>query len=152
MEINNSHKNTKNNFVLGCANIHKSFGGLIALDNVSFSISKGIIVGVVGPNGAGKTTLFDVISGVTNLNSGKILFNDKIHTVNSNYFDFTLTFGCHYSCIKIIAVYKLNNFYAESDTSEELCIQHLPDLYCNKNNIIVFDNITTYYPSLKYFS
>ena len=77
MEINNSHKNTKNNFVLGCTNIQKSFGGLIALDNVSFSISKGIIVGVVGPNGAGKTTLFDVISGVTNLNSGKILFNDK---------------------------------------------------------------------------
>ena len=77
MEINNSHKNTKNNFVLGCTNIHKSFGGLIALDNVSFSISKGIIIGLVGPNGAGKTTLFDVISGVTNLNSGKILFNDK---------------------------------------------------------------------------
>ncbi len=44
MEINNSHKNTKNNFVLGCTNIHKSFGGLIALDNVSFSISKGIII------------------------------------------------------------------------------------------------------------
>ena len=77
MEINNSHKNTKNNFVLGCTNIHKSFGGLIALDNVSFAISKGIIIGLVGPNGAGKTTLFDVISGVTNLNSGKILFNDK---------------------------------------------------------------------------
>ena len=74
MEENNSYKNNKNEFVLDCSNISKSFGGLVALDNVSFSISKGVIVGVVGPNGAGKTTLFDVISGVSNLSGGRILF------------------------------------------------------------------------------
>ena len=74
MEENNSYKNNQNKFVLDCSNISKSFGGLVALDNVSFSISKGVIVGVVGPNGAGKTTLFDVISGVSNLSSGRILF------------------------------------------------------------------------------
>ena len=90
MEDKNSYKNKKNEFVLECSNIIKLFGGLVALDNVSFSISKGVIVGVLGPNGAGKTTLFDVISGVSNLSIGKILFDgidisrlsaDKISTL-----------------------------------------------------------------------
>lgn len=53
------------------------FGGLTAVDRVSFTVEKGQIFGVIGPNGAGKTTLFNLISGVHKLTSGSITFNGK---------------------------------------------------------------------------
>lgn len=52
----------------------KSFGGLRASWDISFSISEGEIVGLIGPNGAGKTTLINLISGNLNPDSGKIIF------------------------------------------------------------------------------
>lgn len=53
------------------------FGGLIALDQVSFSIRSGEITGVIGPNGAGKTTLFNIVSGIYSRTSGSVLFNGR---------------------------------------------------------------------------
>ena len=53
------------------------FGGLTAVDHVSFTVEKGQIFGVIGPNGAGKTTLFNLVSGVHKLTSGSIRFLDK---------------------------------------------------------------------------
>ena len=58
-------------------NITKHFGGLVAIDNVSFGVNEGQILGLIGPNGAGKTTLFNVINGVYTPNSGKIIFNGE---------------------------------------------------------------------------
>ena len=52
----------------------KVFGGVTALDNVSFSIAKGNITGVIGPNGAGKTSLFNTITGLYTQTSGSVLF------------------------------------------------------------------------------
>ena len=53
------------------------FGGLTAVNEVSFEVKDGSIFGLIGPNGAGKTTLFNLISGVHSLTSGDILFQDR---------------------------------------------------------------------------
>jgi ABC-type branched-subunit amino acid transport system ATPase component len=55
----------------------KIFGGLTALQDVSFSISAGDITGIIGPNGAGKTTLFNVVSGIYDPTSGKVYYDGK---------------------------------------------------------------------------
>jgi len=56
--------------------VTKTFGGLTAVDDVSFEIGEQEIVGLIGPNGAGKTTLFNTITGVHPPNEGSITFND----------------------------------------------------------------------------
>ncbi len=53
-----------------------SFGGLMAVDKVSFDVSPGSIFSIIGPNGAGKTTIFNCISGLYSPDSGKIIFQD----------------------------------------------------------------------------
>ena len=55
--------------------VHKRFGGLQAVDDLSFSIRSGEILGLIGPNGAGKTTVFNLINGVYAPEVGRILFN-----------------------------------------------------------------------------
>lgn len=57
--------------------LHKRFGGLHAVNNVSFAVNQGDIKAVIGPNGAGKTTLFNLICGALPANSGSVLFNGK---------------------------------------------------------------------------
>ena len=51
------------------------FGGIVALDRVSFTIEEGQILGLIGPNGAGKTTLFNCVSRLYSPNRGEILFD-----------------------------------------------------------------------------
>jgi len=63
--------------ILSIENLSKSFGGIEANKNISFEINKGEILGIIGPNGAGKSTLFDLITGYTKADTGKITFNDK---------------------------------------------------------------------------
>lgn len=57
--------------------VSKSFGGLMALCDVSFDIKEGEVVGVIGPNGAGKTTLFNLINGFFAPNCGEVRFQDS---------------------------------------------------------------------------
>lgn len=57
-------------------NIHKTFGGLRAVDGASLEIAEGSITGLIGPNGAGKTTLFNVIAGAFEPTSGRVFLND----------------------------------------------------------------------------
>jgi branched-chain amino acid transport system ATP-binding protein len=61
--------------LLSGSKVTKKFGGLYALKDVDFEVRKGEIVGLIGPNGSGKTTLFNVISGIYNLDGGKIFFD-----------------------------------------------------------------------------
>jgi len=62
--------------ILTVENVTKRFGGLTALDGVSFKVRRNEILGLIGPNGAGKTTLFNVISGVYKPEIGRVLFKD----------------------------------------------------------------------------
>ncbi len=55
----------------------RSFGGLVAVDEVDFAVEEGEIVGLIGPNGAGKTTFFNVITGVYSPSAGSVTFLGK---------------------------------------------------------------------------
>jgi ABC-type branched-subunit amino acid transport system ATPase component/ABC-type branched-subunit amino acid transport system permease subunit len=67
--------------------LSRAFGGLRAVDGVSFSVEAGEILGIIGPNGAGKTTLFNVLNGVISADSGaarlggESLLGRKVHAV-----------------------------------------------------------------------
>lgn len=63
--------------MLEVANLTKKFGGLVAVNDVTLDVKQGEIVGLIGANGAGKTTLFNMIAGVFEPTSGKVLFNGK---------------------------------------------------------------------------
>jgi branched-chain amino acid transport system ATP-binding protein len=54
-----------------------AFGGVRAVDALSFAVEPGRIKGIIGPNGAGKTTLFNAISGITAPQSGRVLLDDR---------------------------------------------------------------------------
>jgi branched-chain amino acid transport system ATP-binding protein len=58
-------------------NLTKHFGGLVAVNNVSFKIERDEIVGLIGPNGSGKTTLIRCILGLLKPDSGKVIFNGQ---------------------------------------------------------------------------
>lgn len=61
--------------VLEVKGLTKKFGGLVAINNVSFTTRSGEILGVIGPNGAGKSTLFNLVTGTIPLTSGNIYFS-----------------------------------------------------------------------------
>jgi branched-chain amino acid transport system permease protein len=63
--------------VLEVRDVRKRFGGLVAVDGISFVASSGSIKSIIGPNGAGKTTLFNIISGLLAPDSGSIVFFDR---------------------------------------------------------------------------
>lgn len=63
--------------ILRVENLSKSFGGIHANRDISFDVEEGSILGVIGPNGAGKSTLFDLITGFTKPDTGKVKFFDK---------------------------------------------------------------------------
>ena len=62
--------------LLEIQNLNRHFGGLHAVNSVSFTVEQGMIKAVIGPNGAGKTTLFNLIAGNLPANSGAIYFNE----------------------------------------------------------------------------
>ncbi|MBS3140674.1 ABC transporter ATP-binding protein [Candidatus Woesearchaeota archaeon] len=63
--------------MLKVENLRKYFGGIKAVDNVSFEVRENSITALIGPNGSGKTTLFNLISGVIEKDSGKIILDKK---------------------------------------------------------------------------
>lgn len=71
--------------ILEVENLTKNFGQYKALDNVSFSITNGKVVGLLGPNGAGKTTTIHILLGITSANIGSIKYFGKDFYKNKQY-------------------------------------------------------------------
>ncbi|MDZ7290695.1 MAG: ABC transporter ATP-binding protein [candidate division KSB1 bacterium] len=63
--------------ILTVSNLSKTFDGLKAVEDFSFAIEKGKIVGLIGPNGAGKTTVFNIITGFLTADSGEVFYRGK---------------------------------------------------------------------------
>jgi branched-chain amino acid transport system ATP-binding protein/branched-chain amino acid transport system permease protein len=63
--------------LLRVAKLSRSFGGLRAVQDVSFEVRKGEVLGIIGPNGAGKTTLFNVLNGFIRPHAGEVLFEGQ---------------------------------------------------------------------------
>ena len=63
--------------LLDVRSVTKRFGGLIAVNDVSFHVNEGEIVSIIGPNGAGKTTIFNILTGVYQIEQGEISFNGE---------------------------------------------------------------------------
>ena len=63
--------------LLEVENVSVRFGGIVALDRVSFAVARGHIVGLIGPNGAGKTTLFNCLSRLYTFSDGRIAFEGR---------------------------------------------------------------------------
>lgn len=63
--------------ILSVKHLSKSFGGLKAVNHVSFDVSRGEIIGIIGPNGSGKTTIFNLITGFIKPDSGTVLFKEE---------------------------------------------------------------------------
>jgi branched-chain amino acid transport system ATP-binding protein len=67
----------RNGVLLKATALTKTFGGLAAVKDVSFTITPGIIKAIIGPNGAGKTTLYDLLTGIYLPDNGSVIFKDR---------------------------------------------------------------------------
>ena len=79
VDVDQEEENKKyitDEIILSAENLIKSFQGLIAVNDISFTVNKGEIVGIIGPNGAGKTTLFNLLTGYHKPDTGKITFKN----------------------------------------------------------------------------
>lgn len=73
-----------NEKIISCANIRKRYKETVALDNVSFTVFKGELLGLVGPDGAGKTTLIKILAGVEKKDSGDLIIFNLNSDLNRN--------------------------------------------------------------------
>jgi branched-chain amino acid transport system permease protein len=62
---------------LEVAGLRKAFGGLVAVDDISFSVARGELIGLIGPNGSGKTTVMNLISGALSADAGTVRFKQR---------------------------------------------------------------------------
>jgi branched-chain amino acid transport system ATP-binding protein len=89
--------------ILQVKNLSKRFGGLTAVDDVSFEIKTGEIFALIGPNGAGKTTLFNAITGIYTPTAGTVVFEGRDITGLKPYQVATLGIGRTFQQIRLFA-------------------------------------------------
>ncbi|MFC7227184.1 ABC transporter ATP-binding protein [Salinirubellus salinus] len=76
-EVEEAAKTTPRSLPLRVQNLRKTFGGITAVDDTTFSVEEGSLTGLIGPNGAGKSTTFNCITGVHTPTSGNVYFKDE---------------------------------------------------------------------------
>lgn len=104
-------KMLKDGVLLRVENLTKYFGGLAAVNGVSFKLKQGEILGLIGPNGAGKTTLYNLISGVIRPNKGRVLFKEKNIVGLPSH---------RISRLGITRTFQLTNLYTEAAVRENI--------------------------------
>ncbi|HEY7383402.1 MAG TPA: branched-chain amino acid ABC transporter ATP-binding protein/permease [Beijerinckiaceae bacterium] len=77
VESPNFARHMSDETILEVRGLSKSFGGLQAVDDVSFTVRRGEILGIIGPNGAGKTTLFNLLNGFLKPDRGEVIFKGR---------------------------------------------------------------------------
>jgi galactofuranose transport system ATP-binding protein len=106
-----------NDFILTMAGISKTFPGVVALENVDFSLRRGEIHALVGENGAGKSTLIKILTGVEHPDSGTIEFDGKLVQVRS---------PLHSQEIGISTVYQEINLCTNISVAENIMLGYEP--------------------------
>jgi branched-chain amino acid transport system ATP-binding protein len=126
-------------------NITKTFGGLVALKDLSFEVKEGEIVGIIGPNGAGKTTLFNIMTGFYRPDQGKVIFKGENITGLRPYqickkgiartFQLTKPFA-NLSVLENVKIGAYNRVSSDKEAQEEaLAVLELVGLYERRNEI-----------------
>ena len=91
-----------NDKIIELVGISKSFPGVKALKNISFSITRGTIHGIIGENGAGKSTLIKIISGAISSDEGKIFFNGEETQIRNSLDAMKLGIGTVYQKMSLV--------------------------------------------------
>lgn len=129
MMTNTSHgaSTDSKEIIIDVKNLSKHFEGLKAVDQVSFSVNSGDIVGCIGPNGAGKTTLFNLLTGFTKPTSGEIMFNGKNITGWSPY---------KIAKLGIARTFQLVRPFKMLDALENAMVPHIPRNFFSKSSAL----------------
>ena len=121
--------------ILTVENISKNYGKIKALNEVSFSVPKGCVFGVLGPNGSGKTTLLSIIMNVLNATSGNYKLFDEIptddHRKNIGTLLETPNFYHYLSAVRNLKISAAIKEHGKEDIDEVL---HTVDLYKRKDS------------------
>ena len=73
-EQRHERRDRNGDYVLVATGVRKEFGGLVAVNDVDFTVPRGKVISLIGPNGAGKTTFFNMLTGVYKPTAGKVMF------------------------------------------------------------------------------
>ncbi len=95
------NKRAMGDVILSVEQLRKSFGGLVAVDNISFDVERGVILGLAGPNGAGKTVTINLLTGIIQPDSGRVLFKGRDVTRLKPYQRNRLGIGRTYQIVRI---------------------------------------------------
>jgi branched-chain amino acid transport system ATP-binding protein len=99
--------------VLQVSNLRKSFGGIAAVDDVSFEVREGEILGIIGPNGSGKSTLFNCVLGQLRPNAGEVRIDGTITTGMR---------ACDLNRLGVSRTFQLLQVFAELSVRENLIL------------------------------